>query len=252
VEDQTFPISEIFPAIQGEGRHIGQPTVFIRFGGCDYRCSWCDTLYAVLPKYKDTWTKMTVDQIVDKVNELTEKHPIMVTLSGGNPAMFYLADLLEALHENGHWVTIETQGSIIPDWLANLDTITVSPKPPSSGMAAKFKVSSLQQLEKISHFNPAAVILKFVIMDVGDYEWAKQISALFPMWKVYLSVGNQPLIKFGESLDPVYTFDNKLAYSPELVYANYREIASWVSADHWDVTLLPQLHTLVWGAKRGV
>ena len=45
-------VSEIFgPTVQGEGPLIGKPTVFVRTGGCDYRCNWCDTLYAVLPKH---------------------------------------------------------------------------------------------------------------------------------------------------------------------------------------------------------
>ena len=47
-------ISEIFgPTIQGEGPLIGRPSIFVRTGGCDYRCNWCDTLYAVLPEYRD-------------------------------------------------------------------------------------------------------------------------------------------------------------------------------------------------------
>ena len=46
-------ISEIFgPTIQGEGPLMGRPTVFVRTGGCDYRCRWCDTLYAVLPEFR--------------------------------------------------------------------------------------------------------------------------------------------------------------------------------------------------------
>jgi 7-carboxy-7-deazaguanine synthase len=57
---ERIRISEIFgPTIQGEGPLIGRPTVFVRTGGCDYRCSWCDTLYAVLPEYRDEWKLMT-------------------------------------------------------------------------------------------------------------------------------------------------------------------------------------------------
>ena len=47
-------VNEIFgPTIQGEGALIGQPTIFVRTGGCDYRCSWCDTLHAVDSAYRD-------------------------------------------------------------------------------------------------------------------------------------------------------------------------------------------------------
>ncbi|RWD90497.1 MAG: 7-carboxy-7-deazaguanine synthase QueE, partial [Mesorhizobium sp.] len=56
----SIRISEIFgPTVQGEGPLIGRPTVFVRTGGCDYRCRWCDTLYAVLPEFREDWTLMT-------------------------------------------------------------------------------------------------------------------------------------------------------------------------------------------------
>src|SRR5215469_18886340 len=85
---QTIAVSEIFgPTIQGEGPLIGRPTVFVRTGGCDYRCRWCDTLYAVLPEYRDDWTPLTAEKIVARVNALTADRPALVTVSGGNPAL---------------------------------------------------------------------------------------------------------------------------------------------------------------------
>ncbi len=61
----SIRISEIFgPTVQGEGPLIGRPTVFVRTGGCDYRCGWCDTLYAVLPEYRDEWTLMAPAEIL--------------------------------------------------------------------------------------------------------------------------------------------------------------------------------------------
>ena len=81
-------ISEIFgPTIQGEGPLIGRPTVFVRTAGCDYRCAWCDTLYAVLPEYRDEWTLMSPPQIMARVNELAGDSPVLISLSGGNPAL---------------------------------------------------------------------------------------------------------------------------------------------------------------------
>src|ERR1700745_4233675 len=88
-------ISEIFgPTIQGEGPLIGRPTVFVRTGGCDYRCSLCDTLYAVLPEYRDEWTPMPPAEIIARVNELADGKPMLVSLSGGNPALQPLAPLI--------------------------------------------------------------------------------------------------------------------------------------------------------------
>src|SRR2546423_5629825 len=127
-------ISEIFgPTIQGEGKLIGKPTVFVRTGGCDYRCSWCDTLYAVLPEYKESWQAMTTEQVFSEIQRLSPD-PILVTLSGGNPAIQPLGDLIDLGHEHGYFFALETQGSIARSWMRRLDYLTLSPKPPSSGM----------------------------------------------------------------------------------------------------------------------
>ena len=80
-------ISEIFgPTVQGEGVLIGTPTVFVRTGGCDFQCAWCDTLYAVEKRYRSTWAKMSTDAVFEQVRELSEHRPTLVTLSGGNLA----------------------------------------------------------------------------------------------------------------------------------------------------------------------
>src|SRR5260221_7769924 len=87
-------ISEIFgPTVQGEGPLIGRPTVFVRTGGCDFRCSWCDTLYAVLPEHRSGWTPMSAGDILAKVVTLSGGAPLTVSLSGGNPALQPLAPL---------------------------------------------------------------------------------------------------------------------------------------------------------------
>ncbi|TIV44134.1 MAG: radical SAM protein, partial [Mesorhizobium sp.] len=85
-------ISEIFgPTVQGEGPLIGRPTVFVRTGGCDYRCRWCDTLYAVLPEFREDWTLMTPNAILTEVERLSNSARVLVSLSGGNPALQPLA-----------------------------------------------------------------------------------------------------------------------------------------------------------------
>ena len=70
----TVRISEIFgPTIQGEGVLIGQPTVFVRIGGCDYRCSWCDTLHAVDSAYRTEWKRMSAAAIMADVERLSAR-----------------------------------------------------------------------------------------------------------------------------------------------------------------------------------
>src|SRR6266436_1905588 len=117
----SIRISEIFgPTIQGEGPLIGRPTVFVRTGGCDYRCSWCDTLYAVLPRYRDEWQPMTPSEILARIGELSGGEPILVTLSGGNPALQPLGPLIELGRASRYGFAIETQGSIAAPWFAEL------------------------------------------------------------------------------------------------------------------------------------
>src|SRR6266566_8191152 len=107
---RTIMVSESFgPTIQGEGSLIGRPTVFVRTGGCDYRCTWCDTLYAVLPEYRDDWVPMTPAEIMARVNELAGGKPVLVSLSGGNPALQPLAPLIALGRERGHSFALETQ-----------------------------------------------------------------------------------------------------------------------------------------------
>src|SRR6056297_3563779 len=69
MSDETpLRVSEIFgPTIQGEGALIGVPTVFVRLGGCDYRCSWCDSLHAVDSAYRESWTPMSAEAVMEAV-----------------------------------------------------------------------------------------------------------------------------------------------------------------------------------------
>lgn len=78
-------VSEIFgPTIQGEGVLIGLPTVFVRSGGCDYRCSWCDSLHAVDSNYRHEWQTMSTEEVWQEIVRLSGGEAVMVSLSGGN------------------------------------------------------------------------------------------------------------------------------------------------------------------------
>src|SRR5215217_20609 len=85
---RLIPVIEVFgPTIQGEGAEAGLPTHFVRLGGCDFRCSWCDTMYAVDPAtVRATARKLSAEEIVDEVDTLGGAAE-WVALSGGNPAL---------------------------------------------------------------------------------------------------------------------------------------------------------------------
>lgn len=115
--DQVFPIVEMFHSIQGEGHFVGAPSIFIRFGGCNLSCSWCDTEF-------DKWTDMNLREIISEMESWECKR---VILTGGEPALQDIATLGSVLRPLGYELAIETNGTIeLP--ADALDWICVSPK----------------------------------------------------------------------------------------------------------------------------
>lgn len=238
----TIRVAEIFgPTIQGEGPLIGLPTVFVRTGGCDYRCSWCDSLHAVDARYRHDWAPMTPEAIWSEIETLSAKTPLMVSLSGGNPAIQPLGDLIALGKSAGYRFALETQGSVARDWFAGLDVLVLSPKPPSSGMATDWQV--------LSHCIARAgtdpqIALKIVIFDDEDYAFAQEVSAQHPALPLYLQPGNH-------TPPPAEAHDGPIDIDG--VMDRMRWLIDKTTADAWFVPrILPQLHVLIWGNKRGV
>lgn len=228
---KSFPIVELFgPVLQGEGRMIGTPTLFARFGYCDYRCSWCDTLYAVLPEeVQRNATQMNAAEIHERLRALDPTVP-WVTLSGGNPAMHDLSELVELLHTDGRKIAVETQGTVFREWLRACDVVTVSPKPPSSAMPTDF--AQLDRFASLPNAN-----LKVVVFDDADFAYAREIHLRYPNVPFYMQVGNT----VGEDDAPALLA--KLDWLGQKVLAD----AAMQSA-----VVLPQLHVLLYGNRRGV
>lgn len=229
-----LPVLEIFgPTIQGEGAVIGIKTVFVRLAGCDYSCVWCDSKFTWDGSAKHEIVKMTVAGIVAAIDFENVSH---ITISGGNPALYDLDELISAIHEKGASVGVETQGSRWQPWLKDVDYLTLSPKPPSSGMSTDFAA-----LTKIISESSTATI-KVVIFNDEDYEYAQGVHAQFPQTEMFLQVGNG---------------DVQTDYKDVLALRLLRKL-EWlidkVAADPKmkSVRVLPQLHTLLWGNKRGV
>ncbi len=231
-------IAEIFgPTIQGEGALIGEPTVFVRTGGCDYRCSWCDSLHAVDSAYRDTWIKMDTDAVWDKIGELSGNQPLTVSLSGGNPAIQDFGPLIKRGHAAGYRFACETQGSIAKPWFNDLDTLVLSPKPPSSQETVDWAafdgcLATAKDAKQI--------VMKIVIFDDTDYEWARTAANRYPHLALYLQPGNA-------QVDPDVPVD------PQALADRLLWLVDKTLADRWfSPRILPQLHVLLWGNKRGV
>lgn len=120
----TYPVSETFPTIQGEGFYTGTPAYFIRLQGCPVGCPWCDTKYT-WPLTENTHPRMSAAELAQDVTDSGLDH---VVITGGEPLVHDLADLIDALLEDGRTVQIETSGTYkLPPRRPGLH-VTVSPK----------------------------------------------------------------------------------------------------------------------------
>lgn len=114
-------LNEIFGSIQGEGPHMGRMATFVRLGGCNYRCSWCDSKYA-----QTQFIDVTSDALITAIKRYKNKY---VVFTGGEPLLQIPAikDVVEKLRSEGYTLAVETNGSISCA-LGVWDYIIVSPK----------------------------------------------------------------------------------------------------------------------------
>ncbi len=163
-QTDTLPVMEAFYTIQGEGCHQGKAAYFIRLGGCDVGCVWCDV--------KESWDAAAhpKQSITDIVTEAARFPGRMAVVTGGEPLMHDCTALTEELHKAGFTTNIETSGAwpLSGEW----DWICLSPK--------KFKAP-------LPEIPPKASELKVVIYNKTDFEWAEQWAArVSPGCKLFL------------------------------------------------------------------
>ena len=234
---RMFPVVEVFgPTIQGEGPDAGRPCLFIRFGGCDYRCTWCDSMHAVLPDLVRLAPRLTSMEIIERVVCIALP-PFTVVISGGNPALHDLSGLVDGLMQRGYRVTVETQGTIHKPWLDTVDLVVVSPKPPSSGMTTNWtRLDTFLSGQALR-----STVVKVVVGSDADYAYARAIRDRYWAFPMYVSV-----------LNPAGSDASRFEIGG--ILENYRALCERVAADSLmhDVHVLPQLHTLAWGAQMGV
>jgi len=153
-DQEMLPVMEHFYTIQGEGYHQGRAAYFIRLGGCDVGCVWCDV--------KDSWDaakhpQLNIETLVSTVKKTPAK---LIVITGGEPLMHNLEELTEELHLAGLKTHIETSGAypLSGSW----DWICVSPK--------KFKAP-------LPDILPLAHELKIVVFNTSDFGWAEKYAA---------------------------------------------------------------------------
>lgn len=159
-----LPLMEEFYTIQGEGYNTGKAAYFIRLGGCDVGCHWCDV--------KESWDAEShpltaADAIAEKADTFPGK---AVVITGGEPLIYNMDYLTAKLHERNILTFIETSGAypLSGSW----DWICLSPK--------KFKAPRLD-------ITPFANELKVIVFNKSDFIWAEQYAELVsPACKLYL------------------------------------------------------------------
>ena len=262
-------VAEVFgPTIQGEGMNAGVPCYFIRFGGCDLRCSWCDTPHAVLPELVAQLPKMDAKEIMSALYRL-RRGPEWVVITGGNPATLKLNELMHELKLIGMQVMVETQGTIYNDWLRAVDELCISPKPPSSGNPVTIERLGrfLKNFVSAEHAIglpialPRSTYLKVVVFNDADYEYAREVREAFGPFgggglPMFLSVGNDDpeLPTVGNPYpDPEGHGGSSRGEVRDRVGHNLRVLAERVAHDRKmrNVRVMPQLHTIAWGNERG-
>ena len=149
-----LPLMEAFYTVQGEGVHAGKAAYFIRLAGCDVGCVWCDV--------KESWDasaypRVSVAQMADDAQGSGAN---LVVITGGEPAMYDLNALCDALHDRGLAVHIET--SAAHEIRGQFDWVTLSPK--------KFKAPLPTELGKADE-------LKIIVFNKSDFEWAETYAA---------------------------------------------------------------------------
>jgi 7-carboxy-7-deazaguanine synthase len=160
----TYPVMEHFYTLQGEGQYTGHAAYFIRLGGCDVGCVWCDV--------KDSWdaTKHPRMSVANIVAVASANAGRIAVITGGEPAMHDLSFLTEALQAAGFKTHIETSGA--HPLSGQLDWVTLSPK--------KFKSPLAECLEQADE-------LKVVVFNKSDFDWAEQHAAsVKPGCRLYL------------------------------------------------------------------
>lgn len=215
-------VCEIFRSIEGEGLRTGFPAVFIRLHGCNLRCNYCDSMYAV---EGGDYKQMNVTQVLDAVKKFSGiTH---VTLTGGEPLIHQnVEDLLCQLSGNGYRVNIETNGTVPCKWHFPGLFYTMDWKCKSSGMSVKMKMENLETLGSED-------VLKFVVGTIEDLEETETVV--------------KSLAKKKDDMPHLFV-------SPVFGNLSNEEIVNWLLNSNImvknNVRFQVQLHKIIWDPER--
>lgn len=213
----TLNIIEIFRSVQGETSFAGMPTTFIRLAACNLRCSWCDTRYSF-----DRGTPFPLENIISQVESFGCQY---ICVTGGEPLLqSNVFPLMEMLCQSNYKISLETGGSLSTHKVPHPVRIILDVKCPGSKMEHKNLWSNLEYLRSFDQ-------VKFVIQDLQDYDYAKEICRKYQL----------------------FTKVEEVLFSPVFGMLNPQDLVAWILDDKLSVRLNLQIHKFIWSPnQRGV
>lgn len=239
----TLSSETVFYTIQGEGKYIGYPSVFIRTSGCNLRCSWknldgsttiCDTPHTSFKPEESV--KVTVDKAIDLI---CQHKCDKVVVTGGEPYMQKeIVELINRLHDMGKHVTVETNGTLFRESKADFVSISQKLSSSSNGEFADRHEKNRFNIESLSNFISKSpdYQLKFVVNTVDDIEEIQDLVKQLEI-RTGLSV-NDKVWLMPQGIEN-RQFDEKLVQLVDICKEN-----SWKLTDRF--------HVRIWGHMRGV
>ena len=226
-------VSELFYSIQGEGKLVGVPSVFIRLSGCNLRCTWCDTPYA---SWEPQGTEMSIDAIVEQSRAFNSCHAV---LTGGEPLIFpEIVKLSDSLRNAGHHITVETAATVYQP--IQVDLASISPKlsnsTPFEREGGRFAINHERQrlnipvIQKLMDEAPVFQ-LKFVVSAPDDLDEIRTILDQLRRWSP------ADVLLMPEGTDQ----------------ATLNDRASWIAevCKQTGYRYCPRLHVTLYGNRRG-
>lgn len=216
-----YRVNEIFYSLQGEGTRIGKPCVFVRLQGCNLKCTWCDTKYAI--DFSGEHSVLTENEIYDEIQKYNCK---FVEFTGGEPLLHkHLPKFLTKLSElHGYTVAVETNGSIDLSNIPRRVIKIIDIKCPGSGECGSFLTKNLEFINSTDE-------IKFVVADVNDLEFTKNKIAEYGLNSIC----------------------NEILISPVKGSIEYSDIAEYILQNNMNVRFQIQLHKIIWDEnERGV
>jgi len=222
-------IAEVFYSVQGEGKLVGVPSVFVRTSGCNLRCKWCDTPYT---SWAPEGVARTVESLVEEVEGFGARH---VVVTGGEPMIApEVVALTSALRERGFHITVETAGTVYAP--VACDLMSISPKlansTPDDARWGPVHERTRLAMDVLARLTAEyAYQMKFVVASPADLE---EIGELVSK----LGVPGENVLLMPEGRSPEVLRERALWLVPLCLKNGFR--------------YSPRVHVDIWGDRRGV